>query len=68
MEKINIYKCTKSFFITNYDLLIECGTEWYLSNEFINPYRLISLKDWEWIWIEIGKEELEQHFKLLAQY
>ncbi|WP_462427236.1 hypothetical protein [Fusobacterium varium] len=77
MKKIKVYKCTKGFVISNdddlegtKDLLIEGGTEWYLSDEFISPYtvRLISTKDGEWVWVEIDKEELEQHFKLLTQY
>lgn len=77
MKKIKVYKCTKGFVVSNdddlegtKDLLIEGGTEWYLSDEFISPYtvRLISTKDGEWVWVEIDKEELEQHFKLLTQY
>jgi len=77
MKDIKVYKCIKGFVITNddeleenKDLLIEGGTEWYLSNEFINSneVRIITAKDGEWIWVEIDKMVLENHFKLLTQF
>lgn len=77
MRKVKLYKCTKGFITTNggclkndKGLLIEGGTEWYLRDEFINGHTvtLTSTENGEWVWVKIYREELEHHFKLLAQY